>query len=202
MIVTALKVCTIALFPLITGVAALIVGGALSVSYNRLDKHFNDIAWDQVDEIRRIIYRVTPENSMFDISKPLKELRKPEFKHLEKDIEQLEKAHESFHKQLSAPYFFENKQQSLKLLLEHIQENPLITQTGQALLKSLEKEIENAIPPQKDTQALEKLQYSLNDPSKLGITQGQFTKLQKEIQNFIEIVREPTLEDKKQIFFK
>src|SRR5262249_35833737 len=83
----AINIFTIGALPLAAGGVTLI----LLYLQNRVHKHFNEIAWDYVDQIRKFAHVTTAENQKFaNISLLRAYLMRPEFKRLDSELKLLD----------------------------------------------------------------------------------------------------------------
>lgn len=82
---------TIGALPLAAGAGTLLVMGAFYLSRYRVHKYFNEIAWDYIDQIRRLIHVTDSKNQKFaDISQLRSHLMQPQFKRLDDELKMLD----------------------------------------------------------------------------------------------------------------
>lgn len=90
-VLIASSVFGIGAFPLAMGAGALLVLGAWSFSRNRVRNHFNEIAWEHVNAMRKAAHQMTYTHQQFGPIHHYKGfLAQPEFEHLKEDIKQLD----------------------------------------------------------------------------------------------------------------
>lgn len=102
----------------------MIVISSGSLSQYRVHRHFNEIAWDSIEQIRQLVHSTTPKHRQFgQISHHFSRLRQPEFERLKDDVNSLDKAIRIFH---TAVLTHQNQemahfQDEKKILIEHLQ---------------------------------------------------------------------------------
>lgn len=113
----------VAIFPLVLAGSALLIFGNILYTKHRLEIHFNEIAWEHVNDIQKIVPQIDYNNHLFgDIAKPKNALEEPKFSHLKEDLKILNSEIQQFKNDLdSRPYFVAKIEDSKKKLIEYLE---------------------------------------------------------------------------------
>lgn len=182
-IVVAINIFGAAILPLSIGAGALIISETFSFSRQRITDHFNDLAWDSVDTIRRAAHRINNESQEFqEIQKARDSLQQPVFNHLEEKLKNLDEKIREFRRAVLTPHY-ENQQQIVighlaALKAEDLEECDL------NLIENLEKQIQKIGTKEQDFQALEIQKQSLG-MSQSPIIQKHVSELNEQIKQLI-----------------
>lgn len=200
-IVVAVKIFTVAAFPLALGGAALIVLGTCSYLRSQINQHFNKQAWDHVDEIRQIADKITSQNQKFgDISEERVKMSKPGFEHLKDDLKQLDEEIRTFRKAVLSS----NSDEKKKIIKTHLTVLKGIVQGNAqdtALIQALEQEVDKAGQKNQNLEALELQKQKLHELQTVP-AQNHIADLQKQVNTLVKALQGPVLADSKKSFLK
>lgn len=89
--IIAVKTLGIGMLPLAATAGILLMQGVYYIMLEKVHKHFNEIAWNQIDQIRKTAHTITRDKQQFAaINKNRVYLTRKEFDHLEPDFKQLD----------------------------------------------------------------------------------------------------------------
>lgn len=106
--------------PLVAGGVCTLIGGAGKFSSYRTKKHFDDTAWNTINQIRLEALKAT-QDSPPDIASLRGTLNKYQFEHLKKDLKQLDKKIDKFNKGLDKPLKLDKRKQAFTTYLSDLQ---------------------------------------------------------------------------------
>ena len=124
--IVAVKILTVAVFPLAAAGGTLIIMGAFSLSRHRVRQHFNEIAWENIDQIRRIVHQMETTDPQFsEISEERAQLMPSKFEHLKEDLDRLDQETDKFQKialcETTTPPRLEDSRQAFIAYLKGLQ---------------------------------------------------------------------------------
>lgn len=191
----------VAALPLGLGAAGLIIGLCGFYLHKKVQQHFDDIAWEHLDQIRRSAHDITDKNQDFqEVVKERAALEKPEFQHLKDDLKNLDEETRRFRKDATAPHY-DNKRDFVKvhiaLLLPKVQANP----QDKTLLEALQKEVDNIGTDKQDLVALETAKQKLKDlqtPQALA----DLAELSQQINDLANAAQGPDFENTKKAYLE
>lgn len=101
----AIKIFGIGALPLAAGAGTLMMMGVSYFMREKVNQHFNKIAWDEIDKIRKTAHTITRENLKFaEISTNRSKLNGKEFERLESDFKQLDEQIRIFREVVQSPH--------------------------------------------------------------------------------------------------
>ena len=188
-----------AVLPLAVGFAAISVMGSWAISRWRVQKQFNEIAWDHVDKIRRAAHETTHENQNFgEIYREKGFLIKPEFDHLEQERNKLDEEIQKFRAVILKPHF-EKQQTRVKahigILKTLVPNNP----HDKAILEALEQQVDKVRTKQEDLGALETQKQKLND-LQTEAAKNHHKILGRQVDDLIQFSQAPAITDTRLAF--
>lgn len=148
----------------LTAVSGLVlVLGAATFCHHRVRKHFDEKAWEHLDQARRIANNTTYRTQNFpELMSHLGHLHKTEFNHLEQDVKTLEEPLRAFRKAATSPYYADLRQVVSNHLL-HLKNNIVAGQAADVqLIEALEQEVAKVGTPQQNLGELENKRLALN----------------------------------------
>lgn len=194
----AIKVFTVAAFPLALGLGTLLVTGAYSFSRYRLRKHFDDIAWNHLEEIRQTIAHVnTDKNQQIKrITQHYNLLQQPEFVHLDSDLKQLNEEMRHFRKIALSPSYEDQKiiVQSHLNYLEALVKGEV---GDENLIKTLKTEIGKVGQKDQNMESLELHKQKLHDLKVKG-ARDHIEELERQINDLVQAAQRPTFKNAQQ----
>lgn len=197
----ALKILGKGILPLAAGIGAIMVSGAVYYSQYRLQKHFDEIAWDHVDNIRRFANATTLRKHHFGkMAKYRGRLQKSEFEHLKEQLKTLDSEIVKFKKAAKTPQM-KDEQDAAKALLKFMNTVPNTPATDKTLLANLEKEIDHIGTDNLNLPQLHAHKYALSklqDPT----LRLQIDPLTRQVDKLITASQNPTFNDLKTEFLK
>lgn len=202
-LITAVTVSifTVAAFPLALGGGTLLFAGACTYSRYRVRKHFDNLAWDHIDEIRRLSYKTSSKQQYFgNISEERARLMQPEFSHLDIQIKELDEELRKFRNVvLSADC--NDKKNVVKAHLTYLVNLVQTSAHDKALIEALESEIDKVGQKNQNLTALETNKQKLHD---LQTTQARthIAELKQQIDTFVKATEGPSLTDSREVFRK
>lgn len=200
-VIVAIKIFTIAAFPLALGCASLIFMGTCSYLSNQTRQHFDDLAWDRVDEIRKLADKTTPNNQNFgDISAERAHLSKPVFNHLKDDLKQLDEEIRAF-KSAVISSNYEDKKKIIKTHLTLLKSIVQAHAQDLACIQALEKEIDKSGQKNQDFTALESQKQKLHD-LQTAPARDHIADMQKQVNALVKALQGPNLADSKKAFIE
>jgi hypothetical protein len=124
--IVAVKILTVAVFPLAAAGGTLIVMGAFSLLRHKVRQHFNEMAWENIDQIRRIVHQMETTDPKFsEIIEERAQLMQPKFEYLKEDLKQLDKETNKFRKTAlcvtTTPSVLEDSRQAFIAYLKGLQ---------------------------------------------------------------------------------
>ncbi len=195
----ALKIFGRGILPLAAGIGTLIVGGAIYYSHYRLQKHFDVIAWDHVDNIRRFVHATTTGKHHFGkMARYRILLNNPEFGHLEDRLKMLDTEQKKFEKAARTPQM-QDQLTAVKAQLTAMNAVPAIPQADKDILKALETEVDHIGTKDEDITKLQDKKVSLNQLQN-AILRTYITGLTLQIEELIKASKNPTFKDMKEAF--
>jgi hypothetical protein len=192
----SMSIFGLAAFPIAIGTDTFLVLGSWSLSRHRLQKHFNEIAWDYADQIRRAVNDITSKNRSFvEITRFKGLLEKPEFAHLEQDVKQLNDEIEKFRKVASGPYYQEKKQ-TVKAHLS-ILKRLVNKDADKGVISQLEQEIDKSGTQEQNLELLETHKQQLQQ-LQTTTAREHLPSLTSQIDELIRSIQGPKFIDSKQ----
>lgn len=193
------KALGIAILPLALGAAVTTIMGSWAFSRWRVNKRFDNVAWDHVDKIRRAAHETTHENQNFaDIYLAKGLLTKPEFDHLDKERQRLDDEIQKFRAVILKPHF-EKQQKIVKAHIEYLKTLVPANPHDKAILETLEQQVDKVRTKQEDLGALEIQKQKLNDLQTAAAKNHHFN-LGKQVDDMIQASQAPAIMDTKKAF--
>jgi len=173
------------------GIAALpiyvFIGGAFSgagflISRSRVHGHFDELAWTQIDLMRKEASKLSPHNQDFtEIHKIRKSLDQPEFEHRKEDFKYLNDGWHTFQQSLSSP----DSEAIQKIIQIHLDDMKQVFQGNDlAILEALEAAIKKVGAKDQDLAEIE--------TQKLQLKKIQLPQHRQEIDELVKTINELT----------
>ena len=130
-----------AALPLGLCAAGMIMGGCGIFCRKRVQRHFDEKAWEQIDLMRRAAHDITVTNQDFSaLAKARAVLEKPEFSHLQEDLKRIDEETRRLKADVSSPNY-EVKQDIVKAHLTILAPKVQANAQDKAIIEDLTQEI-------------------------------------------------------------
>lgn len=192
---------TIGALPLAAGGSTLIVMGSYYISRYRVRKHFNEIAWEYVDQIRKFAHVTTSKNKEIDDIIQLRAyLRRPEFAHWDSDLKLLDEEIRKFREALLKPHS-EDKKEIVKAHLDLLRTHIPNPSADKNLLDELEQAIDKVGQSDQDLKEIEtRKQQLVNLQTPAAMT--HIDELKKQVNALVKAAERPSFQNSKKAFIK